>query len=570
MRLKFHISSSKIGQRGIALAIVLIMAAIALSILASVMYWSATSAKQTYRSIQYTRSVAAAEGATEKVVARIEYDFLNGGERVIENNLDSYRQSSVPTALDSPYWSTWVFDDGTGNVGQTYVQRVPGPSFVALNPPYTGLSGYVSTYTIVSHASDTANPQQVNAGVMQQIQLTGIPIFQFMMYGVSNMEISCGQPFNVTGRVHANGNLYVEPDSSLTFLSLVHSAQKILFSRAPADSRGAPAGSVTYAMTGQPMAGMPPLSLPMGTADTRQILEPPPPGEDPDSALGQSRYYNKCNLVVMDSSSGLSITVGAHGVPISSNDVAFLVSDTNNFYDFRESKTVQPIDLDVGNLTIWGKTNAYIRNPSSIYVQDNRSLPVTSLGAVRVRDGMILPPNGLTVVTDRPLYVLGDYNELNVTNLGTNNTSATMPASLVADAITVLSDAWQDTNSLSALSQRNAAPTTVNAAFLTGVVETANGNYSGGMENFPRFLENWGAANIFTYNGSMIKMYPSQYATGIWGQGNIYNPPARNWAYDINFDDPTKLPPLTPSFPTITRSQWTTVPPGQNVAATSP
>ena len=63
----------------------------------------------------------------------------------------------------------------------------------------------------------------------------------------------------------------------------------------------------------------------------------------------------------------------------------------------------------------------------------------------------------------------------------------------------------------------NCLPTTVNAAFLTGAVDTTLGHYSGGMENFPRFLETWGSANVFTYNGSMIKMFPSLYATNVWG-----------------------------------------------------
>jgi hypothetical protein len=151
-------------------------------------------------------------------------------------------------------------------------------------------------------------------------------------------------------------------------------------------------------------------------------------------------------------------------------------------------------------------------------------------------------------------------------NRGTANTSTTRPASLVGDAITILSDNWQDVNSHSL---NGAAATTVNAAFLTGVVETTRGHYSGGMENFPRFLESWGPT-IFTYNGSMIKMFPSLYATNVWGKADVYDPPARNWAYDANFNDPTKLPPQTPSLLKVIRSQWATVPPGTNVAATIP
>jgi len=207
---------------------------------------------------------------------------------------------------------------------------------------------------------------------------------------------------------------------------------------------------------------------------------------------------------------------------------------------------------------------------NSVYVVDNRTLPSTSLGAVRVYNGLQLPPNGLTVATGRPLYVWGDYNELDTNNLGTANTTATRPASLVADAITFLSDAWVDGSTQQGqTSVPTAANTTVNAALLTGVVPTSPGYYSGGMENFPRFLEDWSAA-INTYNGSMIKMFPSLYATGVWGQANVYSPPSRNWAYDANFYDPTKLPPETPSLLKVISGQWATVPPGTNVAAAFP
>ena len=94
-------------------------------------------------------------------------------------------------------------------------------NYVVLNSTYAGLKGFVSTYTMVSHAQDTASPQDVTAGVLQQLQLASIPIFQFAMYSSGEMEISCGQPFDVTGRVHSNGELYVEPDNSLTFESSV-------------------------------------------------------------------------------------------------------------------------------------------------------------------------------------------------------------------------------------------------------------------------------------------------------------------------------------------------------------
>jgi hypothetical protein len=75
---------------------------------------------------------------------------------------------------------------------------------------------------------------------------------------------------------------------------------------------------------------------------------------------------------------------------------------------------------------------------------------------------------------------------------------------------------------------------------------TNSGNYSGGIENFMRLLENWGA-NTLTYNGSMVALFSSQYATNTWlPTGNYYNAPTRHWAFDSNFANFSKLPPLTP------------------------
>ena len=572
-------TSSESHEAGSALLLTMIMGGVGLAILAGAMAWSASSTRLTYRSIQYTRSEAAAEAATEKVVSHIWRDFLYGGEGLVVNNLNIYK-TTVPSTTDSSYWGNWQFNDTSGNIGQTFVQRLTSGVYGAIRPPYTGLQGFMSTYTIVSDAKDLANPQDLTVGVLQKVQLDSIPIFQFAMFSSGDMEISCGEPFDITGPVHSNGHLYIEPDSSMTFESGVTAVTDILFQRNPLDTRGPPAGGVVYVQPDQKKAPVASLNLPIGTTNNtpvgvREIIEPPPPGEDPTSPLGQLRYYNSCDMLVIVSNTTVSATSGIFNnfmTAVPPSEVATFVSTTNSFFDAREGKQVQPIDLNIGQLAAWSQTNNSLRssligsNVSSVYVVDRRTLAGTSLGAVRVVNGRQLPPNGLTVATGRPLYVLGDYNQTNTANLGTNNTAGTRPASLVADAITILSDSWTDANSQSPVGSRVASSTTVNAAFLTGVVETTQGNYSGGMENFPRFLETWGLANVFTYNGSMIKMFPSLYATNVWGQANVYDPPARNWAFDVNFDDPTKLPPKTPSLLTVVPSQWAALAPGQNTA----
>jgi Tfp pilus assembly protein PilX len=586
MTMKTTPTTQRPNQTGGALILTMIMSAIALALLAAAMSWSVSNTRLTYRSIQYNRSVAAAEAATEKVATQINRDFLYGGENLVAYNLNTYRQNTVPSSSDSPYWSTWEFNDANGHTGQTHVQRGLAVNYVELHSTYAGLKGFVTTYTIVSHARDTASSQDVTAGVLQQLQLANIPIFQFAMYSSGEMEISCGKPFDITGRVHSNGHLYVEPDSTLTFESSVTAVIDILFQRDPLDTRGTPpgtpAGSVVYVHPDQKASPVTALTLPIGTTNTpeaiREIIEPPPAGEDANSPIGRLRYYNQCDMVLVVSDAGISATSGYYNnfsTYIPTNELMTFVSTASSFKDAREGKTVKPIDINIGALTAWSQTNSNLRYSiigsnlvlSSVYVLDRRALPGTSLGAVRVVNGLQLPTNGLTVATGRPLYVQGDYNQLNAANLGTTNTSTTRPASLVADAITILSDAWQDGNSAS---MQGAKPTTVNAAFLTGSVDTTSGQYSGGMENFPRFLESWGSANPFTYNGSMVKMFPSLYATNVWNGINYakhyYDPPARKWAYDANFDDPTKLPPKTPSLLHVIRSQWANVAPGQNVA----
>jgi hypothetical protein len=556
---------------GSALLMTLVMSGIALLVLAGAMTWSVTNNRLTERSNRYVRAVAAGESAIEKILTQVNSDFLAGGEALVVNNLNSYR-TTYPTSTDSAYWANWEFNNASGQVGQTYVIGGMASNYVVLTGPYAGLRGYVSTYTLVSNAREVKRIQDVVAGVMEQVNLARIPIFQFALYTSGDMEVSCGQPFAVTGRVHSNKALYVEPDSALTFQSAVTAVGDILFQRAPGDSRSAPVGSVVY--QSDETAHAPSLVLPIGTANTpqaiREIIEPPALGESPTSAMGHSRYYNLVDLLVTVSDTGVTASSGEFNnfsTVVPTNEINKFVSLTNSFYDSRESKTVLSVDLDVGGLKSWSATNSDVRTAlgnrdvNSVYVYDKRTVQSGKLGAVRVRNGAVLPSKGLTVASASPMYVLGNYNQTNASNLGTSNTSTTLPASIVGDAVTILSVNWSDANSSQPLASRSALPTTVNAAILAGAVDTGNGNYSGGMENFPRFLESWGLANPLTYNGSMVKMFPSLYATNIWGQANVYNPPKRNWAYDLNYNNPAKLPPLTPSLLKIFRDQWTTLAP---------
>ena len=259
------------------------------------------------------------------------------------------------------------------------------------------------------------------------------------------------------------------------------------------------------------------------------------------------------------------------------------------FYDWREGwnggsgikygsvgtgKQVQAVQLDITNFNKWltksGGQGPVINSQivsdfghgvGSIFVYNNVPLSSTTLPAVRLVNGSQLPAAypGLTVSTPQPVYVWKNYNVMRQgasATLGSASTANTYPAAVLADAVTILSTNWNDTTTNK---NPTAGNTTVNAAMFEGIVESnpnVSGTYSGGVENFLRYLETWSNFTN-TYNGSIVVMFPSIYATNYYQTGgNYYSPPARNWAFDNNYTNLAGLPPLTPAAKALIRGNW--------------
>ncbi len=210
---------------------------------------------------------------------------------------------------------------------------------------------------------------------------------------------------------------------------------------------------------------------------------------------------------------------------------------------------------------ITGYTYASISGVVTNYTYTTNYVQYAEPGIVLTNGGQ-LPANGLSVVTPDPAYIVGNWNVTNTSGQGmlqTFNVSDSLPSAVYADAVTILSSAWNPNNSTASISgttNRVAAPDTVNAAILTGNVPSNGSHYSGGVENFVRFQENWSGVNFY-YNGSMVEMFPSQIANSPWpGTGTVYNPPNRNWSYDTNFNNPSQLPPLVPRVTYLNRVRW--------------
>lgn len=190
----------------------------------------------------------------------------------------------------------------------------------------------------------------------------------------------------------------------------------------------------------------------------------------------------------------------------------------------------------------------------------------------------LIPANtrGFTVASENGIYVRGNYNATGAANppaIGNTpfnqyfpfNSPTHIPASIVADAVTILSNAWNDGASFRSpvitpfdQSARLAATTQMRFAMISGdTIATRDAGVNqggispklnGGVHNFKRFLERWTGQRL-DYAGSLINLYNSRNNNGSFKCcTTVYNPPIRNWVFDSTFLDPGRLPPGTPYF----------------------
>jgi hypothetical protein len=171
--------------------------------------------------------------------------------------------------------------------------------------------------------------------------------------------------------------------------------------------------------------------------------------------------------------------------------------------------------------------------------------------------GTIVAP-GLTIASENPVYIQGDFNADQANGFGEPNRAT----SVVADAVTLLSNAWADLNSFITPHSNDARPRSANTFYRVAIIagkgpifprpgngEGATFGTDGGVHSFLRFLEG-GAANTVSYRGSLATFFYNRQAVSPFKccGGIVYDVPVRNFAFDIDFLDPALLPPLTPVF----------------------
>ncbi len=586
---------SRPSRSGFALLVTLVFLAIMLVAYASLMSWVTTNANITTRNNLFNQSEAAAESATESVLAVMMRDFNNQAL----NSAATYT-SSTNLPSQSGWPQTFLFSDTNGNANATTVTAIGNPGWTNLPARYNGLFGWGQVWDIASVASPQNTVTNLSATVDQKVWFGSIPIFQFAIFYNMDLEINPGAAMTINGKVHSNDNIYATGNSSsapLTFSDLVEAAGQYYSNRSPLDPSASRSGNVDFTLSNDnPKYPVQSLSLPIGTnnnpAAVIGILGIPPAGTVATSPTGQSYPYNEADLVISNNSingsnyvyyQNFNETPADTLVPMNVTNVSSGVTNysysfvTNvSFFDYRENKTVKAVQLDVGNLNTWLTSSSKGQQFNSlntsgitskghpingVYVYNNITPTSAQLPAVRLVNGQQLPPGGLTVATPFPIYVLGDYNTTtNGTKFSTTlgDTTNTYPAAIMGDTVTVLSSAWSDAyNYNTGLSSRTPASTTINVATLEGIVPSNGSYYSGGVENFLRLLENWSSSYTLTYNGSIVVLFQSQYATGYWDNTTYYYPPTRRWGFDLNFGQQSRLPPMTPQVRATIRESWT-------------
>jgi len=533
------------SENGIALLAV-VVSIIILAILGfSVLHLAGTEILQAQNAVNKTKAFYASESGIEYGVA-----MLNKLSREQKPTLyydgDILENSQIPLPTVEGFTFDVLTVEKVGDVETKVVESGPGK----------GLMASIQKYKITSQATSDLS-DAISARLVQWIEYQGFHLFQFAAFYEQDLELHPGPSMTITGRIHSNHDIYLTAGQTLSIDSYLTSSANIYDHRKPGDPGTGTVRikdadgyyqNMDFDSTDPDWAnkaletwggkvksqvhGIPTIELPLGAgAEPIDIIKRGDAG-DPEE-LQEARLYHQADLRIIDgvaydkSGSVVDLTYDKDGVSVNPVDTS------KSFHNYREGKDIRVTEIDVFKLTESGKFPA-----NGILYVSTHGAGAGEQDGVRLVNGSTLPSRGLTLATDNPLYIQGDYN-LNKA-----------PASVLCDAINVLSNSWQDLDTW-----QTATNTEVNTSFVAGHTQTIDSDYGGGLENFPRFLENWGG-KTYTMTGSMTSLWISEIATGQWRCGQpYYNPPVRNWGFE-GISSLSMLPPGTPVVYATHRSNW--------------
>lgn len=592
-------NESPTHERGFALVATLLLLTVLLALLGA--YNALTRVEvATHRALaDQSKSFFAAEGGLNARAEEIRQVFVgynlptgispSSPNECEAGNLGSGSFGCKGYTLGSKTATTWVLDDPTNPV---ITVIPPGERYQYLN---------AQEYRYTANSESRSRDGRVGAVLRLNFKSRLVPLFQFAAFYNKDLEILPGPAMTLSGPVHTNGDLYLNAGNTLTVTGQVTTAGLLYRGR----KNSLPNCSGTVTVSGRNLPGC-------AAGGTRRLvtatdivpwngniqIEVPSvtvPGPEVFDATPSALYWSKADLRLalrLNGAENVDTTNAATGVEVRNTDGsvnAALTATLNSsascpgmfggrtvgnvagttFLNGRENKYMRLMDVDltalfnciknqnllggkllsddtegglVFHFTVVGPNSGGI-NRYGVRISNADELRSTVAGAPTIK--------GFTLVSDQAVYLRGNFNRVNK-----------KPAAVMCDSINVFGGNWNDADSALALSNasRDGANTTINAAFLAGTDSTwgvegtpnnqsnQNSGYNGGLENFPRFHEDWTGYTL-VYRGSFVSLGTPRHVNGAWaGTGIYYNPPTRDWNYDTSFNNAANLPPITPRF----------------------
>lgn len=570
------------GQRGFALVTVMLLLGLIMTLLAGYFSLTRVELTTTKSSMDSFRGFYASEAGLNVRADLVRATFVG-------YNLPA-GVSPVTGGAIEPCFGT---NQGSGDFAcvrydiqerdvATYMEEAPGnptPILIPRGEPFQNLNAQEYRYSTYSEASSVDGfPEAV---LEMHFKNRLVPMFQFAAFYNKDLEILPGQAMTLAGPVHTNGDLYLDTKDTgagLSMLGQITTVKDIYKGRKDANS--CQAGDVSVAdpenvtalpgcSTGrrkytdsdvQPWNGQILMGYDVLTVPAPEALDPTP-GEI---------YWDKADIRIMldvtPATPTISVydTVGVIDTTLTTALTACNAIDhRTTFKNRREDLDIDMMDVDAvallncihgASLMGVGKTLADTTEGGLVWYlgvlgpdQDtfnNYGVRVSNGGTLASTAALAPPIRGLTVVTNQAIYIWGDWNAVDK-----------KPSAFLADSLNVLSNQWDDSKDTLIVNNRLVtSPTTINAAFLAGTDDTGgaagkdNGEYNGGLENYPRLHEKWTNQTLL-YRGSFVSLNTPRHVDGLWVYGEPqYKAPIRDFGYDTDFNDATKLPPLSPRF----------------------
>jgi hypothetical protein len=514
----------------------------------------------------------------------------------------SFATITAPTGATAP-WSTYTFsrsDQGnnpTSRISNFKVEPVDPllspltPATPEPTPPKSTGPGEGSFSYFYLASADVTVPAlkgTITAKVRRVFEQRITSPWNWAIMFNDNLEISPASALTLNGWVHTNGKLYT-PSSNLTLTDRLSYVSEWVVGWDPGDTFHSGTGTMpaynsefppgteqNYIPFGWDPAGM------INTTDTlvnndsyREVIERPNTTQtDP---WADTRLYNQAAIVIeINAANVMTVYAGVAGSrenatgsgDSGSKGTAWkgaqdAIAFDKNVRDNRrttatDTTPVRMVEFDMEKFRAIYPTNSHKGWNGIIYIVDT-SAGVGAKRGIKIKNAGKVPTNGITIASENPVYIQGDFNTGKTatasppSNSGdpTDSTATgytKQPCLIAADAVTLLSNNWNDSNHDKSLAERIPTNTTVNSAIIAGNVPTNStglGDYSGGAENFVRLMEDWQpGGQTFTYYGSMIQFFRSAQANEPWGSNlNTYSPPTLKWYFDKDLT--SKSPPST-------------------------